>query len=266
IHERIDVLDVESFPHSGGSNIWLVQMIGGDDFDRFAQYLSAEIFYRHLGSSHRAHASDIRVDARHVLQHANFHDAVGNLFLGERSEWQCKQQGGGGRDKTRSLHRHLPNISLAAVAQKHRAADPAVLPQYRLGHLAQAQLLHFGAVWALDNRERFYYHNPLRDLEPRQLFQATCAQAPLVHLRPAPPRPGPSLNETYRYRVGQPSGSRHNLYSSHARLRLNDSLDLLGADQEATETYGVANPRFIDEVAASQAGKITRSEHAISVD
>ena len=82
IHERINVLDVEPFSHNGGSNVRLVQMIGGDDFDRFAQHLSAEIFYRHLGSSHRAHAGDVRVDARHVLEHANFHDAVGNLFLG----------------------------------------------------------------------------------------------------------------------------------------------------------------------------------------
>ena len=103
--------------------------------------------------------------------------------------------------------------------------------------------------------------NPLRDLEPRQLLQATRAQARLVHLRP-----GRRLNESYRHRVGHPSRSRHNLYSCHARLRLNDSLDLLGADQEATETYGVANPRFIDEVGTSQAGEITCAEHAISVD
>src|SRR6516225_9859660 len=134
-------------------------------------------------------------------------------------------------------------------------------PQYRLGHLAQAQLLHFGAVWALDNRERFYYHDPLRDLEPRQLLQATRAQACLVHLRP-----GRRLNESYRHRVGHPSRSRHNLYSCHARLHLNDSLDLLGADQEATETYGVANPCFIDEVGGSQACEIARAEHAVSVD
>src|SRR5260370_17227113 len=126
-----------------------------------------------------------------------------------------------------------------------------LFPQYRLGHLAQAQLLHFGAVWALDNRERFYYHNPLRDLEPGQLLQATCAQARLVHLRP-----GRRLNESYRHRVGHPSRSRHNLYSCHARLRLNDSLDLLGADQEATETYGLANPPFLHEVRPSPPGEI----------
>src|SRR5215472_18243067 len=135
------------------------------------------------------------------------------------------------------------------------------LPQYRLSHLTQAYLLHFGAVWALDSRERFYHHNPLRDLEPRQLFQATRPQVRLIHLRPSR-----RLNESYRHRVRHSSRSRHNLYSCHARLRLNDSLDLLGADQEATETHGVANPRFIDEAGDSQAGEITRAEQVISVD
>src|SRR5262249_28869380 len=134
-------------------------------------------------------------------------------------------------------------------------------PQYRLSHLTQAYLLHFGAVWALDSRERPYHHNSLRDLEPRQLFQATRPQARLIHLRP-----GRRLNESYRHRVGHPSRSRHNLYSCHASLRLNDSLDLLRADQEATKTYGVANSRFVDEVGASQGCDIARAEHAVSID
>src|SRR5215475_14005214 len=104
-------------------------------------------------------------------------------------------------------------------------------PQYRLSHLTQAYLLHFGAVWALDSRERPYHHNPLRDLEPRQLFQATRPQARLIHLRP-----GRRLNESYRHGVGHPSRIRHNLYSCHARLRLNDSLDFFWTDKETTET------------------------------
>src|SRR5262249_56636431 len=56
--------------------------------------------------------------------------------------------------------------------------------QYRLSHLTQAHLLYFGAVWALDSRERPYHHNPLRALDPRQLFHATRPQGRLVQLRP----------------------------------------------------------------------------------
>src|SRR5262249_58409884 len=119
----------------------------------------------------------------------------------------------------------------------------------RLSILRQDYLLQLGSVWALDSRDGPRHHNPLRALDPRQLFQATRPQARLIPLRP-----GRRLNESYRHRVSHPARSRHNLYSCHARLRLNDSLDLLRADQEATKTYGVANSRFVDEVGGSQAG------------
>ena len=73
-------------------------MIRGDDLDRFAQHFSAKILYRHLGSGYRADAGYIRVDARHVFEHADFHHAVGDLFLGLCSECAREQQRGAGRD------------------------------------------------------------------------------------------------------------------------------------------------------------------------
>ena len=42
-----------------------------------------------------------------------------------------------------------------------------LLPQQRLGHFAQAYLLHFGAVRAVDDRERLDDDDTLRHLEPR---------------------------------------------------------------------------------------------------
>src|SRR5262245_26032856 len=178
-------------------------MIRGDDFDRFAQHLSAEILYRHLGSSDRAHAGDIRVDARHVLEHADFHDAVGNLFLSWRSEWRREQQRGGGRDNTRSLHRRLPNISLAGILSSVVRLVMPFFPQYRRSQIMEPYLLHFGAVWAPNSRERFYHHKPPRDLQPRQPFQATRPQARVTHLRPRR-----RLTESYGPRVGHPSRRR----------------------------------------------------------
>jgi hypothetical protein len=56
-------------------------MISSDNFDRLAQHFAAEILDRHFGSGHRANAGNIRVDARHVLEHANLHHALGDLFL-----------------------------------------------------------------------------------------------------------------------------------------------------------------------------------------
>ena len=75
-------------------------MVRGDDFDRFAQHFFAEIFHRHLSGGYGADAGDIRVDARHVLEHADFHRAVGNLFLGLCSECAREQQRGAGRDRS----------------------------------------------------------------------------------------------------------------------------------------------------------------------
>src|SRR5262245_46453454 len=136
-----------------------------------------------------------------------------------------------------------------------------LFPQQRLGHLAQPHLLYFRTVRAIDDRERFHHHNPLRDLEPRQLFQASRPQTGLIHLHP-----GRRLNKSHRHRIAYLPRRRNNLYGRHARVRLNDSLDFLGADQKATETHGVANSRFIHEVPAGQAGEITGAEHAVRVE
>ena len=90
------MLVVEPFPRRGRGNVRLVLVIRGNDFDRLAEYFSAEILDRHLGGGHRADAGDVRVDARHVLDHADFHDAVGNrgLVLGLCSECAREQQCG----------------------------------------------------------------------------------------------------------------------------------------------------------------------------
>jgi hypothetical protein len=61
-------------------------MISSDNFDRLAQHFSAEILDRHLGGGHRANAGNIRINARHVLEHANLDHTVGDLFLSLCSE------------------------------------------------------------------------------------------------------------------------------------------------------------------------------------
>ena len=94
------MLGVEPFPGRGRKNIGLVLMVRGNDFDRLAQHFPAEIFHRHLGGGYGADAGDIRVDARHILEHADFDHAVGNLFLGLCSECARKQQRGAGRDSS----------------------------------------------------------------------------------------------------------------------------------------------------------------------
>jgi len=81
VHERVDVLGVEPFPRDIGGIVRLVLMIRGDDLDRLAQHLAAEILGRHPGRGHCADAGDVGIEARHVLDHPDLHHAVGDLFL-----------------------------------------------------------------------------------------------------------------------------------------------------------------------------------------
>jgi hypothetical protein len=48
--------------------------------------------------------------------------------------------------------------------------------------------MHFGAVRTVDDRERFYHDDPLRDLEPGQSLEATRPRA--LALTNHPGRPG----------------------------------------------------------------------------
>ena len=93
IHQRVDMLVLEPFARGSGSNVRLVLVIGGNDFNRHAKHCSSEILDRHLGRCNSAHAGDVCIDARHVLDHADLHDAVRNrgLFLCPHSECGCKQ-------------------------------------------------------------------------------------------------------------------------------------------------------------------------------
>jgi hypothetical protein len=89
-------------------------MVRRDDLDRLAQHLAAEILHRHGRGSYSAHAGDVGVDARHVLEHADFHDAVGDFLLALRGNNARQQQRGAGREGGRSRHRHLPCLEQAA--------------------------------------------------------------------------------------------------------------------------------------------------------
>ena len=114
IHQRIDVLGIEPFPRGRRGNIRLVLMIRGNDFDRLAEHRAAEILHRHLRGRHRADAGDVCVDARHVLDHADFHHAVGDLFLGPRGEFATRPAQRGSRDRRSISSSSPPECRLSA--------------------------------------------------------------------------------------------------------------------------------------------------------
>ena len=74
------------------ADIRLVEMIGGDDLDRLAGDLAAEILDRHLSRRDGTLAPDIGVEGGHVAQHADLDDVIRDLRL-------CGREGGGAEGK-----------------------------------------------------------------------------------------------------------------------------------------------------------------------
>ena len=107
VHQRVDLLRVEPFPRDRRGDVRLVLMVGKNHLDRLAEDFSAEIFRRHPGRGHRADAGDVGVEARHVLDHADLHHAVGDLFLGVSGVNRCERQRRGGKHRGFS-HGFLP--------------------------------------------------------------------------------------------------------------------------------------------------------------
>ena len=62
------------------------------------------------------------------------------------------------------------------------------------------------------------------------------------------------------------TGGGHDLHAGHARLRLNNGLDFLRADQETTKPHRVADPRLKDEAQICKASEVAGPKHAIGID
>ena len=64
----VDALGLDPLPRDVGADVGLVLVVGEDDFDRPAQHLAAEILDRHARGVDRAHAGQIRVQSRLVVE------------------------------------------------------------------------------------------------------------------------------------------------------------------------------------------------------
>jgi hypothetical protein len=76
--------------------------IGRDHFDLLAQHRAAEIVDRHLRRDHRALTVDVGVEARHVGQHTELHDIVGDLRRRRRDDRQ--RHDGAGKKSTKHCY------------------------------------------------------------------------------------------------------------------------------------------------------------------
>ncbi len=74
--EHRQALRVDPLPRLAGGNVGLVLVVGGDQLDRHAQHLPAEIVDRHLDCHRAVLALHVRIQARHVGDEADLHLAV----------------------------------------------------------------------------------------------------------------------------------------------------------------------------------------------
>ena len=77
------MIDVVPLPGNAGGDVRLDLMVGGNQLDRFAQNLAAEIVDRHLRGGDGAGTGRGRSRTGQVGEHADFHHVVGNLRSGE---------------------------------------------------------------------------------------------------------------------------------------------------------------------------------------
>jgi len=73
------MIGINPFARDGGADVGLVLVIAGDDLDRRAEHLPTKILDRHLGGEDRTPAADVGVEARHVVEHTELDDPVGDL-------------------------------------------------------------------------------------------------------------------------------------------------------------------------------------------
>ncbi|MGY3407579.1 hypothetical protein ACVWZV_003692 [Bradyrhizobium sp. GM5.1] len=82
VEDRVDLVVVVPVAGDVDADVGLVLVIGGDHLHGLARDFGTVIGDRHLHGGERALAGRVRIEARHVREHADLDDVVGNLRLG----------------------------------------------------------------------------------------------------------------------------------------------------------------------------------------
>ena len=91
-----------------GRDVGLVLVVGGDDLDRLAGDLAAEVVDRHLRRLDGALAAEIGIEAGQIRQHADLDGVAGDLCQRRRGH---RREADGGEKKrfiVLAIHRSLP--------------------------------------------------------------------------------------------------------------------------------------------------------------
>src|SRR5271167_304967 len=79
VGDQIDAVLIDPSPHDAGGNVGLVLVVGGDDLDLLAEHGRTKILDRQSCRLDRAFAAEVRVQSRHVVDHADADDIAGYL-------------------------------------------------------------------------------------------------------------------------------------------------------------------------------------------
>ena len=95
------------------------------------KYFAAEILGRHFGRGYRAQAGNVRVNARHVLDQAEFHHVVGDFLLGARGNPPAKSK--------------IAAVAMAAELFMVSSGQPGASCDVRLSRLITIELRFLGS-------------------------------------------------------------------------------------------------------------------------
>ena len=106
VDDQVDLVDIVPAAGDTARNIGFELVVGGNDGDRLAQDLAAEIIDRHLRGSDRARPVRGRRRTGEIGEDADLHHVIGNLRLGEpvRADQQRRNA-----ERKEASHRVLPS-------------------------------------------------------------------------------------------------------------------------------------------------------------
>ena len=94
VSDHVHLVGVEPLASHVGPHIGFVLVVSAHHFNfELGAGGFDVVFDGHAGSQQRARASDVRVQARHVVHHADFDDAVRNLGLRRTAKYTGRSSG-----------------------------------------------------------------------------------------------------------------------------------------------------------------------------
>ena len=120
VHDRVDLVLVEPLARGVRGDVALVLVVRGDDLDGLAEHLPAEVRDRHLHGEDGPRPGEVGVEAGHVGEDADLHDAVGDLVLRDRARGE---QDGERDDEEASQAEHAGSFLLRVQTPRKRFRD-----------------------------------------------------------------------------------------------------------------------------------------------